>query len=1370
MIQGVTQLVGGLSSLFYGINSITNLGSIFTDDSLDGVEKFKQAMMGLLMGIPMIIRGVSSLSTGLQQLTQTESFGAACTAIWTAAAGGLTGALGALRVAITAVSTAIQSIPVIGWILAGITVAITGITTALKIHQQHLENDAEAAKENAKAQQEVIDKSKEEKEKVDSLAKSYEDLLNQRNEDNEFSKEQKQQVYDLIRAYGDQSLIIQALAGDYDGLRDSIRGAQQAANDKLVQDLEEGQQDYYLQFESGVIANAKTSQRDAGGFDLSGLGGLNSHNDFRKDLQKLLGVDTDVIDASGHIGYDALIELFSVESKQLQEFLDKYKDLKATQQLRELLSENTEVIKNIKENKQLLEDAKLDQIGYSFKEQIENIKDTGDFSNVVQELADEAFRKGAVKTHEEGEEWAEQFLEGYSDELKDKGQKSLIADAIFDAILPTEEESQRRMKKISDEMMQYQKGGNVDLFDRQAIKDATQDGSSYSTVSTQTVANEEGTLAINFTPYFIDDKGQFHELSSKELEDYGQEIINGVHDDYYKLQIGAAFTGEDAIQKASAAGQRIHELQAEYYADELEDVDRVYDRIDELNDSQKSFIANNIDLFKALYDSGYSIEDIFDNLSTELDALSHKDHVVNIDVLLNNKEGSKDYEEAIQELFGDENFDIGISLDDFQYLEDDEKALILLDKRRQEAEQYNQLTEENKKRIEERNRALDEEITKNNIIIEQKRQELALLEGQEAEKQKTFQEETLEGQQTLWGDTIGNFEDIYNKIDLDTPMEEFKQHYTETLDELAQVYETATAEGKDGMEILAEQWDELVDDDVSNFLSAYAEDMKDATGETREEAEVLKDLVSQWGTAPKKIKDLQKELVDLGDEQANLSAQQEELTDTTIDWRQAVAESKTRIGLINKGIDDLQKSYQSLQSITKDYNEDHKLSLDNVQALMDMDDAYVASLEIENGQMSINNDTIQQMLDLKIQMMKTAVTDAYLNQLETIATEQNVQANKDFIISEINSQEAINGTIEAAGQGIEALTAYARSKSKAFEVDPAAAEEATKAYYNRMQMLDNLATQSTSEILGKADKSKTSKTKEPKEEKKLEREVDLYREINEQLEQIESTLGRIQKQNSYKWGKDLQKGLERENKLLDQQLAKLKQKAEIQKGDLAQRRANLEAQGIQFSKDGSSMKNAEATLDKMYAQYNSMVDTYNAMSADQQEEYKKQLEAKKKDIDKMENDLKNYESLFGEYQSILDELQELHYKQIENAVERFNNMVDVHLELDDAKKEWNDFWYEVVQDVDDTDFGGKIAQSIGKLQTLVGLGGKASKSQIAELTDHLNDTVHEANKQMDSRDRGGEDSLFENATKLTKENLEKYREFKTMMEEMNQTL
>ena len=475
---------------------------------------------------------------------------------------------------------------------------------------------------------------------------------------------------------------------------------------------------------------------------------------------------------------------------------------------------------------------------------------------------------------------------------------------------------------------------------------------------------------------------------------------------------------------------------------------------------------------------------------------------------------------------------------------------------------------------------------------------------------------------------------------------------------------------------------------------------------------------------------------------------------------------KTIVDLATKGAEDEANAEEYKNKIVTELDEIEVINNDlKTQEIVD-NALTVADDSAQNAQIVSQNweSAYQNMADASEKAAQVAIENA----------KQVVAANKGEDASAVHGDVKTNWTGETGNKTTIDTTTP----------DMKQAEESNKEYFNRMKKMaqdnyDALEKEinaneamkveavarlgksvdiNTNTGKKKEDSASSASKKEAQHEDYLEREVDLYREVNEQLEQIESTLGRIQKQNSYKWGKDLQKGLERENKLLDQQLDKLKQKAEIQKGDLAQRRASLEAQGIQFSKDGSSMKNAEATLDKMYAQYNSMVDTYNAMSADQQEEYKKQLEAKKKDIDKMENDLKNYESLFGEYQSILDELQELHYKQIENAVERFNNMVDVHLELDDAKKEWNDFWYEVVQDVDDTDFGGKIAQSISKLQTLVGLNGKASKSEIAELTNHLNDTVDEVTKQIASRKRGGEDSLFEDATKLSKENLEKYRD------------
>lgn len=282
--------------------------------------------------------------------------------------------------------------------------------------------------------------------------------------------------------------------------------------------------------------------------------------------------------------------------------------------------------------------------------------------------------------------------------------------------------------------------------------------------------------------------------------------------------------------------------------------------------------------------------------------------------------------------------------------------------------------------------------------------------------------------------------------------------------------------------------------------------------------------------------------------------------------------------------------------------------------------------------------------------------------------------------------------------------------------------------------------------------------KEAKQEKYLEREEDIYRTINEELDQIESTLGRIQTINDHEWGIDAQKTLEVENELLDKQLEKLEEKRALQEKDLSIRRKQLEYEGVVFSEDGSAMLNAEGQLNALYAHYNTMVDTYNALSAAEQETYKNQLDAEKDRIDKIEKKIDEYESGFSDYQSTLDELLDAHYAEIENEIKLFNNMVDVHLELNDAEKEWDDFWYDVIQDVQDTDFGGQIAKSMAKLETLVGTTINNTDSDVSVLTNHLLDTIAEVQAQIASANRGGEDSLFGDDTLASKENLENYRD------------
>lgn len=129
----------------------------------------------------------------------------------------------------------------------------------------------------------------------------------------------------------------------------------------------------------------------------------------------------------------------------------------------------------------------------------------------------------------------------------------------------------KQLQKIADdaEMLSLQQGGTVDLFNRPQINGSKLaaagwedvDNDEIATVYSSTYSNEDGTLAINFTP--ILPNGDV--LSPDELTRYAEEVIAGVRPDDLQLQIGGAFNGEDAIDQAVNAAERIHELQENFY-------------------------------------------------------------------------------------------------------------------------------------------------------------------------------------------------------------------------------------------------------------------------------------------------------------------------------------------------------------------------------------------------------------------------------------------------------------------------------------------------------------------------------------------------------------------------------------------------------------------------------------------------------------------------------------------------------------------------------------------------------------------------------------------------------------------------------------
>ena len=134
------------------------------------------------------------------------------------------------------------------------------------------------------------------------------------------------------------------------------------------------------------------------------------------------------------------------------------------------------------------------------------------------------------------------------------------------------------INKIKSELETLEKGGNVNLLMRPQIESSElekagwgEQGEGIATVYTNTYSNEAGNVAINFTPIVVDENGQYIEtLSPQALQEYAEGVIAGTRADDLNLQIGAKFTGDDAIQKAEESAVKIHELHEKYYSEETQ--------------------------------------------------------------------------------------------------------------------------------------------------------------------------------------------------------------------------------------------------------------------------------------------------------------------------------------------------------------------------------------------------------------------------------------------------------------------------------------------------------------------------------------------------------------------------------------------------------------------------------------------------------------------------------------------------------------------------------------------------------------------------------------------------------------------------------
>ena len=213
---------------------------------------------------------------------------------------------------------------------------------------------------------------------------------------------------------------------------------------------------------------------------------------------------------------------------------------------------------------------------------------------------------------------------------------------------------------------------------------------------------------------------------------------------------------------------------------------------------------------------------------------------------------------------------------------------------------------------------------------------------------------------------------------------------------------------------------------------------------------------------------------------------------------QQIHDTEAAFDSMNSRLDSLQSSYQTLTSILQSYNETGYINLDNLQSLLTADSNLIAMLQVENGQLVLNQAAYEDLVQAQLMEFKAKLDDAAAAEIETLAKQK--------------AEEATNRNADASNNAVAKLdaetAAFNRNTSAAISNAVAKAEESGVSTediqgvfdkYNKVWEAAQKNYQSDfSSFMRNTAKSAKSAAKETK------KEVDVMAELNSEMDKIQS--------------------------------------------------------------------------------------------------------------------------------------------------------------------------------------------------------------------------------------------------------------------------
>lgn len=203
---------------------------------------------------------------------------------------------------------------------------------------------------------------------------------------------------------------------------------------------------------------------------------------------------------------------------------------------------------------------------------------------------------------------------------------------------------------------------------------------------------------------------------------------------------------------------------------------------------------------------------------------------------------------------------------------------------------------------------------------------------------------------------------------------------------------------------------------------------------------------------------------------------------------ESAAEILPKFNEWNEAVDDIQSSYEILTQAVKEYNEQGGYTTDTLQQLLALDPAYLAALQEENGQLTINTQMLMTKVQAQAEEAKQIIYNTAIEKLNAVASGEAGSATETAGKQHNNAVSGIDAETSSLNENTKAKLANAVAEARGRGGGAAEGEinQILSEMTSQLKAVDNwvnTTAKNFSKGMGKAAKSTNKATKAVKEQK-----------------------------------------------------------------------------------------------------------------------------------------------------------------------------------------------------------------------------------------------------------------------------------------------